>query len=34
ERVLGFIHIGTIHTPQADRPRPDPRTLLTDWHAP
>ena len=31
ERVLGFIHIGTIITPQDDRPRPDPATLLTDW---
>jgi nitroreductase len=31
ERVLGFIHIGTIVTPQPDRERPDPATLLTDW---
>ncbi len=31
ERVLGFIHIGTIITPQDDRARPDPMNLLTDW---
>jgi nitroreductase len=31
ERVLGFIHIGTIITPQPDRERPDPATLLADW---
>jgi nitroreductase len=33
ERVLGFVHIGTIviaHEEHA-RQRPDPRTLLTDW---
>lgn len=34
ERVLGFIHIGTIFQPQDDRPRPDPATLLTDWSPP
>ena len=31
ERVLGYVHIGTVMTPQEDRPRPDPATLLTDW---
>lgn len=34
ERVLGFIHIGTIIAPQEDRPRPDPASLLTDWSPP
>jgi nitroreductase len=34
ERVLGFIHIGTVITPQPDRERPDPTTLLTDWSTP
>jgi nitroreductase len=32
ERMLGFIHIGTITKPQDDRARPDASTLLTDWH--
>jgi nitroreductase len=31
ERVLGFIHIGTVTSTQSDRDRPDPSTLLTDW---
>ena len=31
ERVLGFIHIGRVITPQDDRARPDPSSLLTDW---
>ena len=31
ERVLGFIHIGSVITPQDDRPRPDPTSLLIDW---
>jgi len=34
EQVLGFIHIGTILTPAPERPRPDPRALLTDWQPP
>ena len=34
ERVLGFIHIGTVLAPQPDRERPDPTTLLTDWQPP
>jgi nitroreductase len=34
ERILGFVHIGTIVTPYPDRERPDPRSLLTDWQPP
>ncbi len=34
EHVLGFIHIGSIVTPQPERDRPDPATLLTDWSPP
>lgn len=31
ERVLGFIHIGSVLEVAHDRDRPDPRELLTDW---
>ena len=31
ERVVGFIHVGTAAEPAPERPRPDPRLLLTDW---
>ena len=31
ERVLGFIHIGSVLAVAHDRDRPDPRKLLTDW---
>lgn len=31
ERVLGFIHIGSVLEPAPERDRPDPRALLTDW---
>lgn len=34
ERVLGFVHIGTIAAAQPERERPDPRDLLTDWQPP
>ena len=34
ERVLGFIHIGTVLEAASDRGRPDPRDLLSDWNAP
>lgn len=34
ERVLGYIHIGTILAAQPDRERPDPAALLTDWSPP
>ncbi|MCD9095921.1 nitroreductase [Luteimonas fraxinea] len=34
ERVAGFIHIGTPRIEAPERERPDPATLLTDWHAP
>jgi nitroreductase len=34
ERVLGFLHIGSIATPQPERERPDPAALLTDWSPP
>jgi len=33
ERVAGFIHIGTPRIEVPERERPDPATLLTDWHA-
>ena len=31
ERILGFIHIGTAREPAAERERPDPDALLTEW---
>ena len=31
ERIAGFIHIGTAQAEVAERERPDPRELLTDW---
>jgi hypothetical protein len=31
ERVAGIICIGTATVPLEDRPRPDPKTLLTRW---
>ncbi|KPN21308.1 nitroreductase [Xanthomonas sp. Mitacek01] len=34
ERVAGFIHIGTPRIEAPERERPDPASLLTDWHAP
>ncbi len=34
ERVLGFIHIGTILTPQPERERPEALALLRDWQPP
>lgn len=30
ERVLGFVHIGSVAEPVPDRERPDPSALLTD----
>jgi nitroreductase len=30
ERVLGFVHIGSVADPVPDRERPDPAALLTD----
>jgi nitroreductase len=30
ERVLGFLHIGSVAEPVPDRERPDPASLLTD----
>jgi nitroreductase len=32
ERIVGFIHIGTPREPAPERPRPDPLSLLADWH--
>jgi nitroreductase len=32
ERIAGFIHMGTAQSEPADRERPDPRALLTDWN--
>lgn len=34
ERLLGFIHVGTMLAPAVDRPRPDPLALLRDWSPP
>lgn len=34
ERVAGFIHIGTPRLDAPERDRPDPVTLLSDWHTP
>lgn len=31
EKVAGFIYLGTPGEPVTDRPRPDPRSLLTRW---
>ena len=31
EKVAGIICIGTTTAPLEDRPRPDPKTLLTRW---
>lgn len=32
EEVLGFIHLGTAQEATLERPRPDPRELLEEWH--
>ena len=34
ERVLGFIHIGSVLEAASDRDRPDPRDFLSDWNPP
>lgn len=34
ERVVGFVHIGTVTVAIPDRPRPDPASLLTEFAAP
>ena len=31
ERVIGFIHIGSVLEVEHDRDRPDPCELLADW---
>jgi nitroreductase len=31
ERIAGIVYIGTTTMPLEERPRPDPRTLLTRW---
>ena len=31
ERVAGFIYLGTSTAALEERPRPDPKTLLTVW---
>lgn len=31
ERVLGFVHIGSVLEAAHDRERPDPQTFLSDW---
>ena len=32
ERLVGFVHIGSTAEPAPERPRPDPRQLLSDWN--
>lgn len=34
ERVVGFVHIGNHSSAIAERPRPDPATLVTDYAGP
>lgn len=34
ERVIGFVHIGTVSVPIPDRPRPEPVSVLTEFLAP
>jgi len=34
ERVVGFIHIGTFTGEVQERPRPDPKTLVSDYSGP
>lgn len=34
ERVAGFVHIGTISTPPADRERPEPSSICSDYTGP
>jgi nitroreductase len=33
EAIAGFVHIGTPRMDAPERDRPDPQTLLSDWHA-
>lgn len=33
EQIVGFVHIGTPRLDVPERERPDPATLLSDWHA-
>lgn len=34
ERVAGFVHIGTVSTPPADRDRPEPSSVCSDYTGP
>jgi nitroreductase len=34
ERVIGFVHIGTFDNEPPERPRPDPRQLVSDYGGP
>lgn len=34
EQLVGFVHIGSLSVPVAQRPRPDPQALLSRWQAP
>lgn len=34
ERVVGFVHIGTLASPAPERPRPDPAKLVTEYEGP
>ena len=31
EAIVGFVHIGRVTTEPAERERPDPAVLLSDW---
>lgn len=31
ERIIGFVHVGSIRGETPDRPRPDWRTLVSEW---
>lgn len=32
ERVIGFVHIGSVREPAPERVRPDPAALVSEWH--
>lgn len=34
ERVAGFVHIGTVEGTRADRPRPEPADVMSDYAGP
>jgi nitroreductase len=32
ERIIGFVHIGTVSEPAPERNRPDVASLVSEWH--